>query len=902
MRDAKTKKTAPDPELTKPHSHSHSPQRHLFLNSLIRTLFQKGDSPWGLLAAGLLITVVVTLFMKVNVDHNAEEEFNHQSHEIQFAVVERLHDQARILKSGVALFETSDNITLQKWTAFTRYLAIEKELHGLLGLGFSLYIRPDELKQHLQQIRSEGFPHYRLVPEGVRTDYSSVIHIEPLSSGTKQSFGFDMLTDPIRRAAMEQARDTNLAMLSGIVPLLKESGSDDQSGVLMFLPVYHQGMPVQTVAQRRAAIHGWVFHPCRMDDMMKGVLGDVILKEAQQLRLQIFDGAHPSPQSMFYECVPPDERNLAAAARFSHQIPLVFNGHTWTLQFTKTDKGYFNQEYLKVWIILVAGIAINLLLFTLIRALLIIRTETKKIAEILTLDLRNSEQFTTDILNSLPSNIAVLDSDGVIISVNNRWRDFAVENSGNCTPECDLGKRYFDVFENIEETEDDANIEEIREGLRAVLQGELDHFVSEYPCHAPDLQRWYLMSATHLSGPLRGVVVSHTDITDRKRAEFELAKILAELDERVAIRTFDLTRSNELLKHEIIEREMMEESLQLAYEEISGLKDRLQAENIYLEKQVAEHHNFGDFIGQSRQLTTLFDLIKQVAPMNTTVLILGETGTGKGVVARAIHSHSARKDRPMITVNCTALPTNLIESELFGRERGAFTGANARQMGRFELANGGTIFLDEIGDMALELQSKLLRVIQDGEFELLGSPRTIKVDVRIIAATNRNLVEEIRKGTFRQDLYYRLNVFPLTIPPLRERKEDIPLLVKHFVAKFNKKNGKAIETVSRETLNNLQEYHWPGNVRELESFIERAVIISEWTELRIWDRQDTVQKTVAAPEQGVKGIDELERSHIFEVLQKTGWRINGAKGAAALLGINPSTLRSRIKKLGIVRQ
>ncbi len=213
--------------------------------------------------------------------------------------------------------------------------------------------------------------------------------------------------------------------------------------------------------------------------------------------------------------------------------------------------------------------------------------------------------------------------------------------------------------------------------------------------------------------------------------------------------------------------------------------------------------------------------------MNATVLLLGETGTGKGVVARAIHSSSARKERPLITVNCTALPANLIESELFGRERGAFTGSDARQIGRFELADGGTIFLDEIGEMPLELQCKLLRVIQDGEFERLGSPRTIKVDVRIIAATNRNLEEEIRNGKFREDLFYRLNVFPITMPPLRQRKEDIPLLVNHFVAKFNKKIGKKIETVSKDTLNALQEYHWPGNVRELESVIERAVIISQ---------------------------------------------------------------------------
>jgi transcriptional regulator with GAF, ATPase, and Fis domain len=256
----------------------------------------------------------------------------------------------------------------------------------------------------------------------------------------------------------------------------------------------------------------------------------------------------------------------------------------------------------------------------------------------------------------------------------------------------------------------------------------------------------------------------------------------------------------------------------------------------------------------------------------------------------------------MITVNCTALPANLIESELFGRERGAFTGANARQMGRFELADGGTIFLDVIGEMPLELQSKLLRVIQDGEFERLGSPRTIKVNVRIIAASNRNLEEEIRAGRFREDLFYRLNVFPITIPPLRQRKEDIPLLVKHFIAKFNKKMGKKIDAVTKETLNALQEYHWPGNVRELESVIERAVITSQGTALQVMDRFESIRKAGELVGQDVKAIADLEQDHILQVLQKTGWRIEGKNGAAILLGLNPSTLRARMRKYGIRRQ
>jgi transcriptional regulator with GAF, ATPase, and Fis domain len=298
----------------------------------------------------------------------------------------------------------------------------------------------------------------------------------------------------------------------------------------------------------------------------------------------------------------------------------------------------------------------------------------------------------------------------------------------------------------------------------------------------------------------------------------------------------------------------------------------------------------------------VFSQIEQVAQLNATVLLLGETGTGKGVVARAIHSSGARKDRPMITVNCTALPANLIESELFGREKGAYTGSDARQIGRFEPADGGTIFLDEIGEMPLELQCKLLRVIQDGEFERLGSPRTIKTDVRIIAATNRNLEEEIKNGRFREDLFYRLNVFPITMPPLRQRKEDIPLLVNHFVTKFNNKIGKRIETVSKDTLHALQEYHWPGNVRELESVIERAVITSQGAALQVLDRFDAFRKTGEPAGQDVKALAELEYDHILQLLKKTGWRIEGKNGAAVLLGLNPSTLRARMRKYGILRQ
>jgi DNA-binding NtrC family response regulator len=374
------------------------------------------------------------------------------------------------------------------------------------------------------------------------------------------------------------------------------------------------------------------------------------------------------------------------------------------------------------------------------------------------------------------------------------------------------------------------------------------------------------------------------------------------LEQTVQKRTGELTRTNEQLTQKIEEHKRAEASLRDAFAEIKLLKNRLQAENIYLLQEVDQEYNFGEIIGQSNAISQVFLRVEQVAPLNATVLLHGETGTGKGVIARAIHSRSARKNRPMITVSCTTLPANLIESELFGRERGAFTGADTRQTGRFELADGSTIFLDEIGEMPMELQSRLLRVVQDGEFERLGSSRTTKTDVRIIAATNRNLEEEIHAGRFREDLFYRLNVFPITMPPLRQRKEDIPLLVNHFVAKFNKKIGKRIETVSKETLNALQEYHWPGNVRELESVIERAVIISRGTALQVLDRFDTFSKSGKLGVQDVKTLAELEHDHIIRALQKTGWQIEGKNGAAVLLGLNPSTLRFRMQKYDIIRK
>lgn len=348
-----------------------------------------------------------------------------------------------------------------------------------------------------------------------------------------------------------------------------------------------------------------------------------------------------------------------------------------------------------------------------------------------------------------------------------------------------------------------------------------------------------------------------------------------------------------------LERSKAEIELRERLDEIQRLKSQLEKENIALRDEIKAEKGFEKVVGESDALNYVLFRIRQVASTDATVLILGETGTGKSMVANALHEMSPRRGRPMITVNCAALPANLVESELFGREKGAFTGAQARQAGRFEIANGGTIFLDEIGEMPLEIQAKLLRVLQDGEFERLGSPRTIRVDVRVIASTSRDLKEEVLNRRFREDLYYRLNVFPVSLPPLRMRTGDIPQLVQHFVRKYSRKLGRTFETVSKATLKALREYHWPGNVRELEHVIERAVIISPGPELLLADTLET--KAASAEGALPRELEAVEREHILKVLGETRWKIEGKGGAASILGLNPSTLRFRIRKLGIER-
>ena len=362
------------------------------------------------------------------------------------------------------------------------------------------------------------------------------------------------------------------------------------------------------------------------------------------------------------------------------------------------------------------------------------------------------------------------------------------------------------------------------------------------------------------SGKLLGMRSSNRDITSRKEAELKMEEALANL---------------ELLKAQI------------------------EADYNYLQEEIKFELGFDQIVGKSEAFKQVLVNVQKVAPSDTTVLILGETGTGKELIARAIHSASPRAHRPLVKVDCAALSPTLIESELFGHEKGAFTGATARKLGRFELSDHGTIFLDEIGELSPPLQAKLLRVIQDGEFERLGNSRTLKAEVRIIAATNRDLQEEVKRGAFREDLWYRLHIFPITLPPLRQRPEDIPLLAKFFLNRFAKKLGKDIKKIPRKVIKALQQYPWPGNVRELENVIERAAINTQGLLLQLAGGISAAPATT--PSLSTQSLAAMERDHILKVLQEVVGRIEGKDGAAARLGLNSSTLRGRMRKLGITR-
>ena len=364
------------------------------------------------------------------------------------------------------------------------------------------------------------------------------------------------------------------------------------------------------------------------------------------------------------------------------------------------------------------------------------------------------------------------------------------------------------------------------------------------------------------------------------------------------INTIEQKKKN--LEEQVREKSEAEKRTRAILSEVEILKAKLENENIYLKDEIKLVHNFENIISVSESVKKVLSRVEQVSSADTTVLILGESGTGKELLARAIHNLSSRKNRPLIKVDCSTLPSNLIESELFGHEKGAFTGAINRKLGRFELADGGTIFLDEIGELSLEMQMKLLRILQEGEFERVGSAISKKVDVRIISATNRDLENAVQEGTFREDLYYRLNVFPIKLPPLRERREDIPYLVNHFITKHSQKAGKKFITINPRIMEELIQYNWPGNIRELENVIERAVIVSSSGKLTLENSLKNTKNN--QNNNGAKTLEELEKLHISKILETTDWRVSGEKGAAKILGLKPTTLEYRMRKLGIVRK
>ncbi|QHV99761.1 sigma-54-dependent transcriptional regulator [Spirosoma endbachense] len=414
----------------------------------------------------------------------------------------------------------------------------------------------------------------------------------------------------------------------------------------------------------------------------------------------------------------------------------------------------------------------------------------------------------------------------------------------------------------------------------------------------PDTHDIPVIFMTALSETIDKVNGFNMGAVDYITKPFQLQEVLSRINTHLTLRKlrWELQQANQLLEQRVAERT---EALSKALKEVENLTTQLQAENVYLREEIKSKSNFEEIVTESKPFRKVLSLVEQVASTNTTVLILGESGTGKELLARAVHNLSTRRNRPLVKLNCAVLPATLIESELFGHEKGAFTGATIQKIGRFELANGGTIFLDEIGEMPIELQAKLLRVLQEGEFERVGSSKTLKVNVRVIAATNRNLENEIREGRFREDLYYRLNVFPLQSPPLRERKEDIPLLVQHFCAKHGPSIGRKIEVITQDVMDALIAYNWPGNIRELENIVERSLIISSGRRLELGEwllRKGTLDKKL-----GPITLEECEKAHILSVLEMTRWKVSGKNGAAAILDVIPTTLESKMKKLGISR-
>jgi PAS domain S-box-containing protein len=466
-------------------------------------------------------------------------------------------------------------------------------------------------------------------------------------------------------------------------------------------------------------------------------------------------------------------------------------------------------------------------------------------------------EFNESVLSSLGGHLAVLDHEGNITAVNGPWQAFAKDNDAASQAKASVGANYLEACRLAGTPE----ALQACDGIRSVLDRSKARFVMEYPCHSPTENRWFSMTVTPMGTD--GAIVVHTDVTPLMEAQAALEK---------------------------------------SVREISRLKERLEAEGQYLRQEIEDRHNFDEIVGDSAELSGTLHNLERVAETNATVLLLGETGTGKELLARATHARSKRSKRPLIKVDCTTLPSGLIESELFGHEKGSFTGAHESKAGRFELADGGTIFLDEVGELPIELQPKLLRVIQEGELQRLGGKSVKKVDVRVIAATHRNLREEVRSGRFRADLYYRLSVFPVEIPALRDRREDIPALARFFVAERGRALGTQVERIPTRTMEQLTAYDWPGNIRELQNVIERAIILSSGPDLAL---AEPLVPTGSQPPKATgvlrSDLDRLERQRILDALRASDWKIKGDGNAASLLGLKPSTLRSRMKRLGVER-
>jgi formate hydrogenlyase transcriptional activator len=490
-------------------------------------------------------------------------------------------------------------------------------------------------------------------------------------------------------------------------------------------------------------------------------------------------------------------------------------------------------------------------------------------------EVEEAREFVESIINTVREPLIVLDENLKVVTVSRSFYDFF-----KVKPEETLGQLIYDLGNK------QWNIPRLRDLLEETLPEntvykdfEVEH---DFETIGPKIMHLNARRICQESSLAPLILLAIEDVTEREYYKRNLEKI-------VETRTAELVLAKQ-------EAEKGKQAAETSLSEIKILKEQLEQERAYLKEEIKLEHNHENIIGKSDALKHVLYKVEQIAQSDTTVLVLGETGTGKELVARAVQGFSKRKNRALVKVNCAALPSNLIESELFGHEKGAFTGSSSKRLGRFEVADGATLFLDEIGELPLELQSKLLRVIQEGEFERLGSSHTIKVDVRIIVATNRNLEEEVRQGRFRDDLWYRLNVFPITMPPLRERTDDIPPLVEFYINKISKRMGKDTGIIPKSVMNTLQNYHWPGNVRELENVLERAVINSSGPKLHL---VDDLNKPYAYLSKSQKTLEIVERDYIVRMLEQTHWKVSGKDSAAQILGLNRSTLRARMRKLDI---